>query len=56
MKAYTSNGRKMLKIICLNCKHFMYKIDMDMEEQIGFCFKTKEATNEYGACREFEFE
>ena len=56
MKALTPTGRKMLNKICLNCKHLIYKIDDDNCEQIGFCFKKKEIINEYGTCKEFEFE
>ena len=56
MKALTPNGRKMLNKICLNCLYMGYKIDDDNCEQIGFCFKKKEIINEYGTCKEFEFE
>ena len=56
MKALTQNGRKMLNKICLNCKHMRYKIDVENQEQIAICLKINEMINEYGTCKEFEFE
>lgn len=56
MKALTSIGRKILNKICLNCKHMGYKIDVEKQEQIGFCLKRKVIIDEFGTCKEFEFE
>jgi len=56
MKALTPNGRKMLNKICLNCEYMGYKIDVENQKQIPFCLKRKETINEYGTCKEFEFE
>ena len=37
-------------------RYFDDIVDDDNCEQIGFCFKKKEIINEYGTCKEFEFE
>ena len=52
-KAHTETGRKIIRKICVNCKHMRYYCDGYCQEEI--CGKKDEFTNPYATCEEFEY-
>ena len=53
MIAHTSNGRKMLNKVCVNCKHLKYCFhEIGVDE---YCGKHNDFTNPFAICKEFEY-